>query len=282
MNKNDINTKHIGNKVQVGGVELNIYTEGVGDKTLVFMAGFGSCSPILDFKLLYTKLTDKFKIVVIEKPGYGFSAVSNSLRDLKTMVYEQRKALSLSGISPPYVLCPLSLSGLEALYWASNYQSEVKAIVGLDMSFPETMREFKYSLPLIKFMGLFMRSNIVHLFPKLAENETYNYGNLNAKEKILYKELFFDKTMSKDMINEAICLEENIKTAEMLNLPKTPMLLFVSNGEETGIEKSLYLQVYNKITKKLPYVKTVNLDCNHFVHIFESEKVAQGIQSKLS
>ncbi len=275
---------NIGKKISVNGIELNIYTEGGGDepdKTLIFMAGFGSCSPILDFKLLYTKLTDKFKIAVIEKPGYGFSDVSSSARDLKTMVDQQRKALTLSGISPPYVLCPLSLSGLEALYWASSYQSEVEAIVGLDMSFSETMKEFKYSVPLIKLMGLFMRSKIARLFPKLAESEAFQYGNLTAEEKSLYKELFFEKTMSKDMINEAVFLKENIHTVEMLPLPEIPMLLFVSNGEETGIEKNLYLKTYDGIIKKLPNAKVVNLDCNHFVHIFKSENISDIIKEYL-
>ncbi len=272
---------NIGKKILIDGVELNIYTEGIGEKTLIFMAGFGSCSPILDFKILYSKLTDKFKIVVIEKPGYGFSSVSDSPRDLKTMVNEQRKALTLSGISPPYVLCPLSLSGLEALYWASNYQKEVETIVGLDMSFPETMREFKYSLLLIKFMGLFMRSKIARLFPKLAESEAFKYGNLNTEEKVLYKKLFFEKTMSNDMINEAIYLKENIQTAEMLTLPEIPMLLFVSNGEETGIGKNLYLQIYDKLIQNIQNAKAVKLNCNHFVHIFESEKVAEEIRGYL-
>ncbi len=245
MNKYNISTGHIGEKVHVDGVELNIYTEGVGSKTLVFMAGFGSCSP----------------------------------RDLKTMVNQQRKAMSLCNILPPYTLCPLSLSGLEAIYWASNYPDEIEAIVGLDMSFSETMREFKYSLPLIKFMGLLMRSKAARMFNKLVENEVYTHGNLSTEEKNLYKELFFEKTMSKDMINEAVYLDENIRIAESLTLPKIPMLLFISNGEETGIEKTLYLQIYSEITKKIATATVVNLSAIILYMSLKVKKLQNGYKA---
>ncbi len=130
-------------------------------------------------------------------------------------------------------------------------------------------------------MGIAIRSKLARLFPKLADNETMKYGNLSIEEKVLYKELFFEKTMSKDMINEAIYLKENIEIVAALPAPKAPMLLFVSNGSDTGIEKTLYLKVYGEVIKKLPDAKVVNLECNHFVHLFESEKIACEIRNVL-
>ena len=37
------------------------------------------------------------------------------------------------GFEGPYVLCPHSMSGLEAVLWAQKYPDKVEAIVGLDM-----------------------------------------------------------------------------------------------------------------------------------------------------
>ena len=48
---------------------MSVYTEGEGDHTIVFMSGWGTTSPILDFKALYSRLSDDYKIVVIEKFG---------------------------------------------------------------------------------------------------------------------------------------------------------------------------------------------------------------------
>ena len=38
---------------------ISIYVEGSGSKTLVFLSGSGTCSPILDFKSLYSLLSDE-------------------------------------------------------------------------------------------------------------------------------------------------------------------------------------------------------------------------------
>lgn len=65
----------LGALVEVNGHNMSVYIEGKGDKTLVFLSGGGTCSPILDFKSLYSLLTDEYKIVVVEKFGYGFSDV---------------------------------------------------------------------------------------------------------------------------------------------------------------------------------------------------------------
>ncbi len=270
-------TRHMGEKIKIEDVEINIFTQGTGEHTLILMAGFGSCSPILDFKLLYTKLVVKFKVVVIEKPGYGFSPISDSPRDVDTVVRQLRLSLKECEIHPPYILCPLSLSGLEALYWIDRHPEEVSGLIGLDMSFSETMKEFKYSVPFLKLSGVFMRSKWARLFPRLAENETMKYGKLSEEEKVLYQELFFEKIMSKDMINEGIHLKDNIETVMSLPVPQVPMLIFVSNGEETGIEKTLYLKIYDEIVSKLHRPKVIHLNCSHFVHIFESERIADEI-----
>lgn len=49
---------------------INIYTEGTGDITIVVLSGSGVTSPILEYKCLYNKMSSKYKIAVIEKPGY--------------------------------------------------------------------------------------------------------------------------------------------------------------------------------------------------------------------
>lgn len=75
---------------------MSVYTEGDGDKTLVFMSGGGTCSPILDFKSLYSLLSNDYKIVVVEKFGYGFSDVVDENRDIDTMLSETRMALEIT------------------------------------------------------------------------------------------------------------------------------------------------------------------------------------------
>ena len=119
-NEKDLLTP-LGELVEVDGHDMSIYIEGEGGHTLVFLSGSGTCSPILDFKSLYSLLSDDYRIVVVEKFGYGFSDIVDSDRDIDTVLRQTRTALDKAGINGPYVLCPHSMSGIEALYWAQQY-----------------------------------------------------------------------------------------------------------------------------------------------------------------
>ena len=88
----------LGELVEVNGNNMSVYTEGNGDKTLVFMSGGGTCSPILDFKSLYSLLNNEYKIAVVEKFGYGFSDVVDESRDIDTILSETRMALKKADV----------------------------------------------------------------------------------------------------------------------------------------------------------------------------------------
>ena len=125
------------NKVKVNDTFLNVYSEGKNsESTIIFMSGSGVTSPVLEYKPIYRRMSNAYKIAVVEKAGYGFSGSMTTKRTVENLVAESRKALLLSGINPPYVLAPHSYSGFEAIYWANTYPEEVKAILGIDMGFP--------------------------------------------------------------------------------------------------------------------------------------------------
>ena len=63
----------IGQLVEVDGKRLNVYTTGMGDRTLVFLSGLGTNAPTLDFKALYSRLENDYRVVVVERLGYGYS-----------------------------------------------------------------------------------------------------------------------------------------------------------------------------------------------------------------
>ena len=87
----------LGKMVTVNKHPMHVYTEGNGETTLVFMAGGGTCSPTLDFRSLYSRLSDNYRIAVVEKAGYGFSEILDVPRDIDTVLEETRKALILAG-----------------------------------------------------------------------------------------------------------------------------------------------------------------------------------------
>ncbi len=83
--------------------------------------------------------------------------------------------------------------------------------------------------------------------------------------------------MSCDLINECVCLNQNIKTTSALLPLSVPMLLFVSNGEETDIDKNLHVSTYDRVIDKIDGVKVVRLNCSHFVLLLETDKKSEKI-----
>ena len=88
----------LGELVEVNGHKMSVYVEGDGDKTIVFMSGGRTCSPILDFKSLYSTLSGDYKIVVVEKFGYGFSDVVDKERSIDSILEDTRTALAEADI----------------------------------------------------------------------------------------------------------------------------------------------------------------------------------------
>lgn len=228
-NEKDLLTP-LGELVEVNGHNMSVYIEGEGDKILVFMSGGGTCSPILDFKSLYSLLSDKYKIIVVEKFGYGFSDVVDEKRNIDTILSETRMALDKAGVKGPYVLCPHSMSGLEALYWAQKYPEEVEAIIGLDMAVPGYYDEMNISIPIMKLGQYGAASGITRWIPNLAESDAIKFGTLSDKEKDIYRAVFYQRTATVTMINEAKIVKDNANVVKENGIPQVPMLLFISNG----------------------------------------------------
>ena len=201
----------LGLPIDINGNNMSVYIEGSGSKTLVFLSGGGTCSPILDFKSLYSLLSDEYRIVVVEKFGYGYSDIVDEDRNIQTILSETRLALNKAGIDGPYVLCPHSMSGIEALYWAQEYPNEIESIIGLDMAVPEYYENMKINLPLMKLGQYAADLGITRLIPTLAESDAIKHGTLTNDEKNRYRAIFYNRTATVTMINEAKSVKDNAR-----------------------------------------------------------------------
>ncbi len=270
----------LGELVEVNGNNMSVYTEGSGDKTLVFMSGGGTCSPILDFKSLYSLLSNEYKIAVVEKFGYGFSDVVDEARDIDTMLSETRMALKKADVEGPYVLCPHSMSGIEALYWAQKYPEEVEAIVGLDMAVPGYYDEMNISIPILKLGQYGAALGIIRWVPGLAESDAIKYGTLSDKEKEIYRALFYQRTATVTMINEAKVVKDNANSVKKNGIPQVPMLLFISDGSGgTGFTKEKWRSIPKEYISGSDNASYIELDCPHYVHDYEFEEISKEIRN---
>ncbi len=235
--------QHYQNLVRVNGHDMNVFITGNGTKTIVFLAGAMVTSPILEYKPLWEKLTADFRVVILEKAGYGYSQGNTGApRDVKNMTDESRQALEKAGIQPPYCLAPHSYSGLEAVYWASQYPAEVECILGLDMVTPpfalkqdaeipaekKTRMAYAQSQTLARMQGSKFRQKLYSaLFFK--KSALWKSGCLNDAEREEYKRLFFGNVCHSEMIAEQAKSTQNARDAADADLSGIPALLFISD-----------------------------------------------------
>ena len=268
----------LGELVQVDGNNLSVYTEGDGETTLIFMSAAGTSSPILDFKSLYSCLSDKYKIAVVEKFGYGFSDVVDKSRDIDSMLEDTRAALTAAGLNAPYVLCPHSMSGLEALYWAQKYPDEVSAIIGLDMAVPLYYENMPINLPLMRISSFAAKIGVTRLIPGILESDAIINGTLTDTEKEIYKAVFYSRTATVTMINECESVKANAKKVQDMGIPQVPMLLFISDGSGgTGFDKETWRRIPKEYIAQADNAKYIELDCPHYVHNYEYKKIRENI-----
>lgn len=274
--------KPLGKLVDVDGKKMSLYIEGQGDKTLVFMAGGGTSSPILDFKSLISQLSGKYKTIVIEKFGYGFSDVLDKERNIDSILADTRKALEMSGEKPPYILVPHSMSGLEALYWAQKYPEEISAIVGLDMAVPEYYDDFKINLNMVKLSSFFANIGLTRLIPNIAESEAIKYGSLSEREKDIYRLVFYRRTATETMIREVEAVKENAKRVREGKIPSLPILAFLSTGEGIGsFDRETWREKAKKYLGENRETSFIELDAPHYIHDHEYEKIGKEINNFL-
>ena len=210
------------------------------------------------------------------------SGIISSLRiqDIDTILSETRMALDKAGIQDPYVLCPHSLSGLEALYWAQKYPDEVEAIVGLDMAVPAYYDEMDISIPMMKLGHYGAALGITRWIPSLAESDAIKYGTLSEKEKEIYRAVFYQRTATETMIDEAKVVKDNANIVNENGIPQVPMLLFISNGSGgTSFTKENWRSIPEKYISDHDNVSYIELDCPHYVHDYKYEEISQEIRN---
>lgn len=258
--------------VNDNGNKLHIYAEGEGSKTLVFMAGLGTAAPVYDFKVLYNKLSKDYRIAVVERAGYGWSDITSGPRDVDTVLRETRKALRLAGESPPYVLFPHSMAGLEALHWANLYPKEVKAIIALDAMVPGYIEQTEEKTSLSPIITFLARSGLMRNGPDVFENNfvAMKKGHLTNEEAKIAKTIFLRRVQTKNMREEVDVIENNSQIVAERGKPDVPFYAFIS----TDIEEELWRESIISYTKAIDGKYSV-LDGDHYIHLDYPELIAK-------
>ena len=259
-----------GEFVTINEHKIHVYRAGNANApAIVFMSGHCTVAPVYDFKVLYEKLLHNFRVIVIEKFGYGYSDICDSPCDIDTLVSIQRQALAALGESGPYILAPHSMSGIEAIRWKQKFSDEVSAIVGIDMATPLsfsvwTEQEIKKTVRLMKVLrGLKLASILASVSDlSLTEDEF-------KQHKLLKKR----NTFNICCINEAKEVLRNAKIVGEDGDIQCPTLLFSSNGHD---QERDWVENQQKFALSMG-ARLISYDCGHYIHHFKSDEMCKEI-----
>ena len=268
----------IGKKVVVNGHQMNVYIKGEGSETIVFLSGAGIASPILDFKNLTDSLSKKYKVVVVERAGYGYSEDSNQSRDVMEVLSETRQALSQANVTGPFIILSHSMASLESLAWQEKYPNEVKALIGLDWALPASYEDLKDNQALLTVAYWSSKIGLLRYFP---ESFYIKNPTLTETERQQYKLLAYKQLMSQAMLHESRLAKENAKKVPSSINPKIPALLLVSNGEGTTFSQSEWQRYAERFASDQSNVQVDYMDAPHDLYHYQSDAIVSRIKEFL-
>ena len=268
----------MGQQVLVNGHQMNVYVEGDGPETIVFLSGAGIASPILDFKDISDSLSKKYKVVIVERAGYGYSDDSHHSRDVMEVLSETRQALSQANVTGPFIILSHSIASLESLAWQEKYPDEVKALVGLDLALPSSYEDLKDNQALLTLAYWSSKIGLLRYFPEsfYIKNQT-----LIESERKQYKLLAYKQLMSQAMLHESQTVKENAKKVPSNINPKIPALLMVSNGEGTSFSQSEWQRYAERFASDQSNVQVVYMDAPHDLYHYQSDAIVSRIKEFL-
>ena len=220
---------------------INVYQIGKGDKTIVILPGFGSQSPILQYKELAQGLSDKYKVVIIEYYGYGFSTENTtSERTSANIADEIVKVLKLAKIDGPYYLMPHSISNMYAIRLQQKRPDLVTGIISLDGLYPAEINDKYYedinlntitnvkitaALELTGFERLLSYvSPSTFYINKMKESSAYTADDIK-----IYRDRIAKSYLTKTMVNEIKMLVKNMDELKDYKYPSNlPVLQILS------------------------------------------------------
>ena len=278
LEKEEASLKPMGQQVLVNGHQINVYVEGDGPDTVVVLSGAGIASPILDFKEVSESLSKQYKVVIVERAGYGYSDDSNHSRDVMEVLSETRQALSQANITGPFIILSHSMASLESLAWQEKYPDEVKALIGLDWALPSSYEDLKDNQALLTLAYWSSKIGLLRYFPEsfYIKNQT-----LIESERKQYKLLAYKQLMSQAMLRESQTVKENAKKVPSNINPKIPALLMVSNGDGTSFSQFEWQRYAERFASDQSNVQVVYMDAPHDLYHYQSDAIVSRIKEFL-
>lgn len=259
LKQESVKIETYGQQLSVFDSEMTVLDEGHGVQTIVLLTGYGTVSPVLDYRPLINELKDDYRVVVIEPFGYGLSGQTNRPRSLDNIAEEIHEVLKKMKISS-FIMMGHSISGYYALTYVNNYPNEVTHFIGIDSSVPNQPQE-KIPTKLIKLLS---EMGLIRLAMKLSPNSFF----LDNKDKNISEqyELLSNKNIGNETVRaEGLALSLFYKEVEAMTFPEElPILLLIA--QESVDKMSEWEKLHEKQAATVKDGRVKILPGSHYLH----------------
>lgn len=209
----------MGKLVEVNGKNMHLYENGQSDIPLVFTANVGSSVPFVDLYPIHEPLSTSNKVMVYDRPGYGWSDVTSRSRDIDN-ICEEIHTLLHSEDDPededetlqPFIYVAQGMGALEAIRYAQLYPEDVAGIVFIEGTSPSFCADYNNIMIIESFMVNALRNTgLLRLigsssFVSAAINDN---PELSPNLRRLNKGLALDHTWNRNVISEKLSISDN-------------------------------------------------------------------------
>lgn len=268
--------------IDIGTTILETYTYGTRGPIVVIETGMGSS--FYDWNVVASKLSEKARVILYHREGYGNSQLMQEPCTSKRIAENLNLLLEKEKVTEPIILVGHSFGGLCALHFAKLYPAKLTGMVLVDSSPVEMYKieEQKCALPSIQ-----SKYPTINTLLRLK-----NYGNLEQHEiatqvnpKLLSKQLEFTQKIQEKirsfLINPNLYRAEASEFENMLDsgkeieslggFPNIPLKVLgrdekieISNLTNVGIPESEAI-IFENLIQKLNKSKTAYSDKGEFI-----------------
>ncbi|MDJ0775187.1 MAG: alpha/beta hydrolase [Mastigocoleus sp. MO_167.B18] len=295
----NIKYKPPGQLIDVGGYKLHLYSQGVGNVTVVIEHSLGG----LDGYFLIEKIAKITRVCIYDRAGYGWSEPSPKKRCSEEIVRELDTLLSRGGIEPPYILVGDSFGSYNVRLYAHYFPGKIAGIVLTDGLYETEMLKMSPMLIGLKvfFISGFLMSiigsilGIIRLLSNIGifellkkELRNFNFQVLRKVKRSFYSYQHW-LTMYREMWDLNLSAHQASKANNLGNIP------IISIKAATFIRRTIWsfympLKTADRLREKM-HTELLQLSTNsiqlqatkssHFVWVDEPEIIVSAIQQLL-
>jgi len=277
--------------VKINGEKMSLRIYGERNKqTIVFMTGLNILSPIMTYKPLAEELSDKFKFVIVEPFGHGYSDVSKKPRTIENIAKELHSAVHKLGIKKFY-LAGHSIGGLYSLLYIKKYPKDIKGFIGLDNSAQngkdaligyDSLIEEKLECNRMFNNHTWSGDSEIAQITKqktidklMKHTEYYEYSE---KDRKIYTTLFENSYCNDNIASEYENSIRDYEVVKNVKIPKSiPSLQILSSDTCKTYPDWLSLH-YDRIYES-PFNEIIVMEAGHDIMFDKKEEIAKKIKS---